>query len=405
MQPVLFVTAARFFGGAERSLVELLAALREPESGVSARLLLALPEEADARLSAAARAAGAELFPLPFPAIRRPRSPPAFLALALRLRRAQGALAALAKRERVGLLHANGDTAQLLAGPAARRAGRRPLPAVWHCRDLLAHGVFLRRRLTGSAAAVVAISRAVAEHLARCGVGPGKLRVITNGIDLAPFAALPQERARLRAEVRREFGFPAECPLLVAAGAFVRWKRHEDFLRLVARLRRDRPAVRGLLCGAAPGASAAERAYAAELAALAGDAAGGAGGEVRLAGWRDDLPRLLAAADLFVSTSRAEPFGRVLVEALAAGVPVLATASGGKGEIVADGLTGRLVPDEDPEALAAAAEELLADGERARRRGEAGRARAAEAFDVRRVAREVAALWEELLSSARGHAP
>jgi glycosyltransferase involved in cell wall biosynthesis len=82
---------------------------------------------------------------------------------------------------------------------------------------------------------------------------------------------------------------------------------------------------------------------------------------IQLLGWLDDVRRLLRSLDLFVSPSRSEPFGLVIVEAMASGVPVVATLSEGAREIIENGVTGRLVPLEDPDALAQAIKELLAD--------------------------------------------
>jgi polysaccharide biosynthesis protein PelF len=116
-------------------------------------------------------------------------------------------------------------------------------------------------------------------------------------------------------------------------------------------------------------------------------------GGVRLLGQRDDMPELLAAADVFVSCSGPEPFGRVLVEAGAAGLPVVTTASGAKAEIVEDGVTGVLT-EPTAEAVAAACEKLLRDPARRARMGAAARARVSRRFDVRRTAAEMAALYE-----------
>ncbi|MCX7805942.1 MAG: glycosyltransferase family 4 protein, partial [Planctomycetota bacterium] len=114
------------------------------------------------------------------------------------------------------------------------------------------------------------------------------------------------------------------------------------------------------------------------------------------------VPRLLAASDIFVSTSEGEPFGRALVEAMAAGLPVVATASGAKAEIVEDGATGFLVPQGSIGAMASACERLLGDAELRRGMGERGRARARESFDVRRTAREIVAIYREILAVRTG---
>jgi len=106
-------------------------------------------------------------------------------------------------------------------------------------------------------------------------------------------------------------------------------------------------------------------------------------GAVELAGSRADVPDLLAAADVFVLSSRSEGAPFSILEAMAAGLPVVATDVGGVGELVADGETGLLVPADDPDRLAEALRSLLADGALRRRLGAAGLARARERFDLR----------------------
>ena len=106
------------------------------------------------------------------------------------------------------------------------------------------------------------------------------------------------------------------------------------------------------------------------------------------------------AFDLFVLSSRAEPFGLVLLEAMAARRPVVATRAGGAPEIVQPGLTGELVPAGDSRALADAVIALLGDPDRARRYGAAGRRRAAEVFPVERMLTVTEQLYGQLLERA-----
>jgi glycosyltransferase involved in cell wall biosynthesis len=101
--------------------------------------------------------------------------------------------------------------------------------------------------------------------------------------------------------------------------------------------------------------------------------------------------------DLLVLASTDEPFGRVVIEGMAAGLPVVATASGGVPEIVVDGETGLLVPPREPGPMADAIAQMLTDRPRASAMGAAGRSRAVERFDVRRVARQVGEVYEQIL--------
>jgi glycosyltransferase involved in cell wall biosynthesis len=119
------------------------------------------------------------------------------------------------------------------------------------------------------------------------------------------------------------------------------------------------------------------------------------------AGARRDITALMGAFDLFVQPSRWEGFGITLLEAMAAGTPIVATSVGGVPEVVVHGETGLLVPPGSPEELARACAALLRDRDRAARLARAGRARVESRFRIERLAEETAALYRELLLGAR----
>jgi glycosyltransferase involved in cell wall biosynthesis len=118
---------------------------------------------------------------------------------------------------------------------------------------------------------------------------------------------------------------------------------------------------------------------------------------VTFTGVRADVPKILAALDLFVLPSLWEGMPNAVLEAMAAGLPVVATAVGGTPEVVMDGVTGLLVPPQDPSALAQAIERLLRDPDLRRTMGRAGRRRVEQHFDVRETVRQVEDLYETLL--------
>ncbi len=117
---------------------------------------------------------------------------------------------------------------------------------------------------------------------------------------------------------------------------------------------------------------------------------------VHLLGARDDVPALMREWDLFVLPSRTEGISNTILEAMASGLPVLATAVGGNPELVVEDETGRLVPRDDPEAMAHALDDLLSDPSRMARMGQAGRARVEERFSIEAMVAKYLALYDQL---------
>lgn len=200
-------------------------------------------------------------------------------------------------------------------------------------------------------------------------------RVVRNGIDVDRFAADPQ---------------PVAGRILMV-GRLAPPKRQDLAVRAVARVRAAVPEAELWLVGDGPGRDELERTVA-EV---------GAGSFVRLLGNREDVPRLLAEAACVVLASDYEGTPLSVLEAMAAGVPVVASHVGGVGEAVLDGETGLLVPPDDEDALAAAIAEALGSPDRARALGEAGRARARAGFSLRRMVGELADLYEEVAAGGR----
>jgi glycosyltransferase involved in cell wall biosynthesis len=414
MRRILHVSATEKLGGAERSLVELTGALDRSRFESHA----VLPGKGT--LADALRERGVAVQFAPIERIRRTVNPLRIAEYIAAISRASRRIADIARAERIDLVHANNDVAQVYAGEAAARAG---LPCVWHARDMLSLGP-LGARLSERASRVLAVSDAVRDHLAGCGVDASKIRVVRNGVDLGAFEGTDLAGARasarhlgapaeVRTRARRELGLAGDAFVVGTAGAFVPWKKHEDFVRAFGRLAgmemtdladgpdgpgsegvdiREMVPARGVVFGADLLGDHGRYEY--DLKCLADELAGE---RILFPGWREGIAGLLPALDVFVSASEGEPFGRVIVEAMAAGLPVVATDSGGKREIVEDGKTGVLVPQGDADAMAKALDGLRRDRDRRATLGLAARRAAFEKFNVERVAREVEAVYEEVL--------
>lgn len=220
---------------------------------------------------------------------------------------------------------------------------------------------------------VVALSRAVALKV----VG-AKPRVIYYGIQV------PEQRPRRPPET-------GDDPVMGAASRLVRIKGIVYLLRAVAHLRREFPGIRLEIAGAGPEEEPLRR----EANAL------GLGECVTFLEWQTNVWPLLARWDIFVQPSLEEGFGMAALEAMAAGLPVVGTSTGGLPELIEDGCTGYVVPPADALALAGRLRDLLTHPARRRAMGAAARARVRERFSAERMAAEISAIYDEVLS-ARG---
>jgi len=274
------------------------------------------------------------------------------------------------------IVHTNTLKTHLLAGAAARFAGRR---LIWHLRDILEEGnarkLLLRaaRRLRPK---VIAISEAVRRSLGGAEVD---VVVVYNGTDLSAFRPSPRREA-----LRAALGLQPEEVAISIVGRLTPWKGHRELLRAFAEVVREEPRTRLLVVGEV---AFWEDTYETELRNLAEEL--GIASLVQWLGFRSDVPDILAATDIFALPSIDEPFGRAVVEAMAVQLPVIGTRSGGVPEIVVEGKTGLLVPPGDQRELAAALVRLARDAELRRSMGQAGRARATDLFDVNRTAQRV----------------
>ncbi|MES2124537.1 MAG: glycosyltransferase family 4 protein [Gemmatimonadota bacterium] len=217
-------------------------------------------------------------------------------------------------------------------------------------------------------------------------VAPEKVSVVPLGVDTTLF----QPDTSMRGELRRELGLSPDTVLALAIGHAGPEKGIDlvvaGFACAAARLG-DRPWHLALLGGGPP-----ER-----LAALHQAAREQLGPRVTLAGFRRDVPRWLQAADLLVHSPRMEAFGLVVIQAMATGLPVLATSVGGLPEVVQHDVTGRLVPSEDAEALSRELVELLSDTALRQRLGAGGLVRAREQYSAVLCAERHRELYQTLL--------
>ncbi|EWY37780.1 hypothetical protein N825_09370 [Skermanella stibiiresistens SB22] len=259
-------------------------------------------------------------------------------------------LAKLAKPHDV--VYANTQKALIVGGPAAWLAGR---PLVWHLHDILSDEHFSKmNRMLPVAVAnrfcarVIANSTATAEAFVREGGNPDLVGVVPNGFSREPFE---RDGADEIEALRRQLGLEGK-KLAGMFGRLAPWKGQHVFIRAVAAV----PDLHAVIVG---GALFGEQVYEEELKLLCAEL--GVRDRVHFLGFRRDIPRLMRMMTLIVHASTAaEPFGRVLVEAMLARSPLIASRAGGALEIVEDGVTGRLVTPGDAGELRDAMAKILA---------------------------------------------
>jgi glycosyltransferase involved in cell wall biosynthesis len=313
-------------------------------------------------LEARARAAEVAVAPMPF---RGDLWPPGILALARLLRREPGAVLLLHDPHAVSA----GLIASRIAGAAPPLAVRRvdfPLKG----RLSLAKYRACRR--------VLAVSRAILGVLESAGVERERLRLVYEGVP---------EPARVSGgrEALASLGVPQHAQVIGNVAALTGHKDHATLLEAMALVRARKPDARLVICGEGELRGALE----ARARAL------GIADRVLFAGFRRDLDRLMPAFDVFCLSSHLEGLGTSLLDAMALGLPVVATAAGGIPEAVEDGATGRLVAPRDARALADALAEALGDERQLAAWGEAGRRRYLERFTAERMVDETLRVIEE----------
>lgn len=271
-----------------------------------------------------------------------------------------------------------------LAAAAARR------PAIWWQQGTPTRSAIDLVAARVPAAAVVASSNDSVAAQRRL-TPRRRIERIHLGIDLTKIRASTGSGAA----VRRTHGW-GEAPLVGIVGRLEQWKGQDVFLRAVARIATAHRSARFIVVGGA--VLGWEGDYPQRLRRLATEL--GIADRVEFVGHQDDVYPWFDALDVVVHASTGEPFGLVLVEAMALGKPVVATAAGGPTEIIEDGVSGVLVPPGDHEAMAVAIDGVLTDDGSRRSLGEAA-ARRAEVFDERVMADRFAIL----LSDASGTLP
>ena len=293
-------------------------------------------------------------------------------------------LARFVSEHGIEIVHAHAARDYHLAALAVRLASRGRLV-------LTRHALFplrgINRPLLRSVSRVIAVSQAVAKSLQGSGViDPSRITVVYNGVDIDRFAS------SVKAGYARGRDFPV---LIGTVGHLAPIKGVDVFVRAAALISSRRQGVGFIAIGEDKSPDLDYRRFLDDLVVELGVSR-----IVAMPGWQDNIPGELSSLTLFVSAARSEPFGLAIVEAMAAGLPIVASASEGALEIIKDGFSGKLVPIDDPESLAEAINDLLDDPLERTRLGNNALVVAQQKFSLARMAADTERVYREVLSNS-----
>lgn len=300
------------------------------------------------------------------------------------------ALSRLVRENNIQIVHAHMARDYPLAAYAARTNPNVRFIVTRHVMFPLNR---LHRLTLAKAARVIAVSHAVGSSLQATGVArSGKISVVLNGIDVAKFARAKESFRR--DEFLRHWKLPAGTLLVGTVGELTPLKGQEEILR-AARIVVDQcPNAYFIIAGTDHSPDCKNRLRLEQLISELNLAE-----HARLVGWLDDSADFYAALDVFVSASHTESFGLAIAEAMAAGAPVLATATDGAREVITEGETGFLVSVGDVPALASNLHRLLTEPAERKRLGVMAQKTAAERFDLERMIAETEKIYEAVVKN------
>jgi glycosyltransferase involved in cell wall biosynthesis len=299
------------------------------------------------------------------------------------------ALSRLIKKEKIDVIHTNTGVI-VSAALAARIAGR---PHVWHIRDWFQEfGPLWKpysRYILANADRILCVSKAIAAQFP----SSPKIEVLNNGFDLAEF---PELSASERTAAKAALDLQADTLVLGTVGRIKFKRKGQEFLLQAAKLLADRGIDATCLLAGGPAPGAEEHMTQMRIQATQ------LGVKAVFTGELHDPRSAYAAMDIFILPSaQPEPFGGVVMEAMALGLPVIGTNIGGTIEQVAEGESGFLVPPADPAALAGAIAKLAAEPDRRRDMGANGRHRVKEKFDIHTAIERIISIYGDLTSLPR----
>lgn len=299
-------------------------------------------------------------------------------------------LAKIAREQNIEIVHAHLARDYAVATVAARIAKK---PKLVLTRHLLFPLKFAYKFILPADASFIAVSNGVCDVLLKQNILPSRqIHLIYNGVDSEHFARV--SRTIDKSDLRRRLNLKSGCRLIGIAGEITAHKGQSDFVRAAPMVLKRFPDAEFLIAGQD---GSPEKKHLKNLKNLIESLK--LENKIHLLGWTDDVATVFSALDVFVSASRAEPFGLVIAEAMASGCAVVATETDGALEIIETGETGKLVPVENPARLAEAIAELLGDENLRRRIGDDARKAVRKKFGIDRMIGETERLYRQILAA------
>lgn len=284
------------------------------------------------------------------------------------------------------LLHANSLSMSRLTGALA---SRWPVPCSGHIRDIIKLSKAAIRDLNQNRC-LLAVSEATRRFHVAQGLDPERVTVCYNGVDVERFQPRPATGA-----LKQELGLPDETRLCLTIGQ-LGLRKGQDVLAEAAALLAQQGDQNTHFVFVGERHSQKQESIDYDRAITAAFEQPGLKGRLHRLGYREDIAWLMNEADLLVHPAKQEPLGRVLLEAIASGLPIVATDVGGTGEIVQHDVSALLVPASNSIALAEAIKRVLGDRSFGQSLASAARKRALECFTCQQASQRIAAFWDEL---------
>ena len=362
---IMAINNAFFVSGAELSLKELAG-----KCDGDCDFIFVLSENS----SVQADRSGSESYYIPMKWLYKTRNPVLFFRFIWSIVVSCFFLVKIINKVRPDCIYANTTKACVYA-VAAKFYTRKKM--IWHVRDQLNH-TLLHKVLARNSDIIISVSKYIDDQVPACEY---KKRLIYGGIDAGEWIVNPEQSGSLK----KELGLGQDTILIAQIGQLTRWKNHFDLIRAADMILQCEPEIHFLIVG--DDLSGREKKYKAELKKLVAELK--LEPHLSFPGNRHDIKELLNQIDIIIHPAINEPFGRVILEAMALEKPVVAYDCGGLREIIINNETGYLVEPYDYHALANKTLALIRDRELRGRFGKAGRKRVIEKFNMERYVREM----------------